>query len=129
MVQCFRKIIKIKLRFFLLPFISCFGINSIAHASNEMSEQQIIARMNASIERLNIGNSPWSEFNIKANPIIVTFANQHNYAYFFSPKNPNWVKISDQPTTFYLNNDEYKIDQLAWSFGNIVDGQAVLIFT
>ncbi|WP_058473103.1 hypothetical protein [Legionella quateirensis] len=113
-----------KIIYLLLSFLimtnNLFANNNELLLTRELSQSLALINSNANI---------WPKFKISSKPIIVYFSNQHHYAYYFSPINSNWKIQSDQSfPVYFLDHDEYEIDNLSWSDGNIIDGQPSFVF-
>lgn len=106
---------------------SCVG-NS-CYASSLHKELDFVNEIANAIQHANDHPDVWPGFNISSTPSIVYFSNLHNYAYDFLPINANWKQIQRQgKPIFFLEKDEYGINNQPWGYGVLIDNQQSYLF-
>jgi hypothetical protein len=105
------------------------SVESFCYASAPHEELDFVNSIANAIQHANEHPDVWPGFNISSTPSIVYFSNLHNYAYDFSPININWKQIQRQgKPVYFLEKDEYGINNQPWGYGVLIDNQQSYLF-
>ena len=104
----------------------CGACYALPPSTEELS---FVSKMSETFQYINENPMLWPEFTISSKPSIIYFANKHNYAFNFLPINPHWIKLQNQVSpVYFLENDEYGINDIAWAYDKMIDHQATYLF-
>ena len=111
-----------KLRWVMLLGL-CIFTKSYALPSPE-EESAFIKKIHDSMQHMS-ELSIWPQNDIHLKPTLLHFTNHHSYAIQFQPTNPHWQLLSEFSSfVYFLETDEYQLDKVPLSYGNVIDGQS-----
>lgn len=101
--------------------------------SQEISTQEeaFVHKINHTITALKNNKSlVWRDFNLSESPIIITFSNQHVYAFGLKSTNPAWeVKSDGELPILFSNLDQWGVSKVSMQDKFNLDGQDVFVFS
>ena len=108
--------------FLVFSISSCFLPYCYAQISTD-AEKQYVERMQDIFQEMPALNI-WPQNDIYLTPTFFHFSNHHTYAFQFKPTNPNWKKLNTETPIYFLEHDEYHLDNVPLGYGNIIDNQS-----
>lgn len=114
--------------FFVTLTISLFG--SLISQEISLKEQGFVRKISQTIHHLKDDNhTVWKSYNLSDTPIIVTFSNEHIYAFNLKSSNPAWKMIDELETpTLFSDTDPWGVNKITMQDKFDIDGVETFVF-
>lgn len=115
----------------IVLFLAFLVINCSINA-NEISlkESEFVRKIAQTVEHLHEQKGiVWKSYDLSDSPLIITFSNQHIYAFGLKSDHPAWeVKHIDHISVLYSQEDHWGITNISMQDKFVVDGQETFVF-
>jgi|GEM_PF-2518247 len=117
--------------FFITITVILFGsFGPLSSQEISLKEKAFVLKISQTIHSLkNRSNTIWKNYNLSDTPVIVSFSNEHIYAFNLKSNNPAWKILDETETeTLFSDTDPWGINKITMQDKFIVDGTETFVF-